>query len=207
MNPQKKPNLEVLTLGHLPWMAHHPPCDRHDNHLIYVAGRPLCLGCLCMGSGISLGAGAIFFAEGLSDFSLVTWVVAHAVLVFPTGLQPWLQQKPYKIFARTLVGFASATWCLGALDLGPTPASIPLWFWGPACILFFYLVAKAMLLLRERVSKSPCHDCPRGVFPTCSWNLEREAGGAMGHLHHALIDIEERGSWASDIELKDESNG
>jgi hypothetical protein len=181
-------------------MAHHPPCSRHENHLIYIAGHPLCLGCLCIGTGGLAGLLFCLFSD-LQQLSFSHWIALHTAAVAPTVLQPWLQKKWFKVAARTLVGFASATWCLGALGLGPRLTAIPFILWVIGALAFFCATARALLLLRERAAKSPCSDCPLGAFPTCSWNMERESG-APDLLAEALADIAERDSWEQDIQLQ-----
>lgn len=69
--------------------AHHPHCDRHANHLLWVSGRPLCLGCACMYTGAALGVAAfVIFSPQRTQPS--TWLIIHAAGVGPTFVQPWL---------------------------------------------------------------------------------------------------------------------
>jgi len=151
-----------------------------------------------MGCGLFLGAVAVY-ATDLHALSLPHWLVFHGLVVGPTVLQPWLQYKWYKIIARFLVGFASGTWLLGALGFGPKPELFSPLVWGVVSLLFFAALARALLMLRTRITKSPCSDCPKGAFPTCSWNLENGLV-ADGVLSEAMADIASRGSWATDIE-------
>jgi hypothetical protein len=164
------PRLPILPGSSFLRGAHHPHCDRHGNHLIWVRGRPLCLGCTCMGLGVAIGS--IATALGLVPrLELLGWVTLHVGLVGPTALQPWLQVKPYKIAARFLLGIGSATWFWGCLGPGRAHISRLLEFALSAAILAAF--ARLLWLMRDRKSKSPCVSCPLGYYPTCSWNLPR----------------------------------
>lgn len=150
--------------------AHHPHCERHANHLLHFRGRPLCLGCCCMWSGVFVGVLTSWAWLHLAHSSLVQWILIHVALVGPTCVQPWLQRKPFKVLARFALGFACATWFLGAwIHRTPWPATVETL----AYCLVFAIVFRALTTIRERVSKSPCDTCPLGVYPTCSWNLPR----------------------------------
>ena len=208
--------LRPTVLGELPPMAHHPPCPHHDHHLIYVAKRPLCLGCVCLGAGLLAGAGATVLVLGDQSIQLGPWLSAHAGLVAPTVFQPWLQYKAYKILARFLLGLASATWCLTAVGWGAHVAGVDRWLFAASSLVFFALMVRLLLLLRQRYTASPCDGCPQGVFPTCAWSLEQAAKieQSAGHeqrasllptpgldasLLAALSDIQTRGSWQDDV--------
>lgn len=164
--------------------AHHPHCDRFDGHLVRIGGRPLCLGCTCMGLGFLAGAaiGVLGVGRGLG---FAPWVLAHAALVAPTAIQPWVQRKGFKILARSLLGLASATWLFG-----------PLWrsrLGLPA--LAEYLIAGGvmgglallLLALRDRRAHSPCSSCPSGSYPTCDWNLPRILAGTNDPVLHSAL--------------------
>jgi hypothetical protein len=151
--------------------AHHPHCDRHAAHLLRIAGRPLCLGCTCVALGFSLGVLTLCLVRPLPVTGLPAWLAVHVALVGPTALQPWLQWKPYKAMARSLLGFASATWLLGGLTLRHTTLRLPMEL--ALSALVFTVLARALLRLRDRMTRSPCTSCPLGAYPTCSWNLPR----------------------------------
>jgi hypothetical protein len=153
-----------------------------------------------MGTGAVFGTAAMLLTS-LASVSFGLWLTLHSIAVLPTVFQPWLQHKWYKMAARALVGFASATWCLGSLGLGPTPDQLSPLVWGGGALLFFVLVSRDLLALRERFTRSPCGDCPLGVFPTCEWSMERESG-LTGPLQEALKDIAARSSWNEDIESR-----
>lgn len=149
--------------------AHHPHCGRHAQHLLWLFGRPLCLGCTCVAIGFSAGAFALFLVP--LPAGLQMWLAFHIALVWPTALQPWLQWKPYKVIARSLLGFASATWLLGTFRHQHTPLRLP--FEVVLSALIFGLLARLLLRIRDRWTSSPCTSCPLGAYPTCSWNLPR----------------------------------
>lgn len=149
--------------------AHHPHCERHRHHLLWLGSRPLCLGCTCMALG-ALGGCALTMIHSFDRITLVPWLLLHTAMVAPTAAQPWLQWKAFKVFARFMLGLASATWLTGALSsrlgLGvPTEALV--------AVAVFLVLAKILLLLRDAYSQSPCRSCPLGAYPTCTWNLPR----------------------------------
>jgi hypothetical protein len=166
--------------------AHHPHCSRHGAHLLWVFGRPLCLGCTCVALGLCAGVVATFFISR-SSTALAAWLVLHSLLVAPTAFQPWLQWKPFKIFARTLLGVASATWLIGPVVQPHTLLGRP----GETglAVLAFAIVARLLLGVRESNTVSPCTACPLGAYPTCSWNLPRLLNEIDDReLAHALAD-------------------
>jgi hypothetical protein len=89
--------------------AHHPHCDRHRHHLIWVFGHPFCLGCTCMYSGVALGS-FLAVSRNWADCSFFVWVCLHLVLILPTVLQPWIQHKTFKIMARLLLGISTGSY-------------------------------------------------------------------------------------------------
>jgi hypothetical protein len=96
--------------------AHHPHCERYFNHLLWYRGRPFCLGCTCMYTGIVLGfPTALIFQDTYS--TLVAWLTLHLLLVAPTIAQPFVQLKCYKIVARLLLGVCITTYFLSGLFL------------------------------------------------------------------------------------------
>ena len=157
-------------------------------------GHPFCLGCTSVYSGAVVGGCASIFLLG--GIALPDWVLLCAAGVMPTVFQPWLQYKPYKIFARFLLGIASAIWWLGALGLGPM--ELPHALWTPAALLFFGGITWTLLSIRQRFTPDPCHRCELGAFPTCAWNLARQCG-EDNELTKALKDIDHRNTWHTDL--------
>lgn len=149
--------------------AHHPHCPRHDGHLLWVRGRPFCLGCACMGSGFVVGA-AVSAAVG-HHLPFAPWFGLHAALAAPTALQPWFQRKAFKIAARFGLGTATGSYLLGAVLFAPLPD--PRLVTATLLLLICAGSAWALLRLRARRPNDPCATCPLGMFPTCSWNLPR----------------------------------
>jgi hypothetical protein len=117
--------------------------------------------------------GAVVFFFLLPDISVINWLVLCTIGVTPTVLQPWIQKKPYKIFARFLLGMSTIAWWFGAIGLGPK--ELPNIVWTPVCLLFFISVAYILMKVRDKFTPNPCNQCPLGAFPTCEWNLERQS--------------------------------
>ncbi len=156
--------------GGLLRFAHHPHCDRHIHHLIWIKGHPLCLGCTSMAIGVPIGL-AVAALVPWSAVSLTVWVVGHALFVAPTALQPVFQKKPFKITARVLLGAASASYFLSGLILQSYFSNVLLW---RACVVAAF--AAGFLILykwRQKRINNPCETCPLGIFPTCDWNMPR----------------------------------
>ena len=154
--------------GSFLWGAHHPHCDRHFSHLLWVGDRPLCLGCTCLYLGILIG---VFVGLLLSELRLSTWITLHAFLVAPTGVQPFLQAKPFKIVSRTLLGVAASSYWLSGVLYIQFPVSR---FTAVlTMVVAFAIVLAGLTDLRRRFPADPCRDCPLGKYPTCEWNLPR----------------------------------
>ena len=152
------------------WGAHHPHCDRHNNHLIWIGGHPICLGCFCIYTGALVGAsGSLSFDWSPVGFSM--WVAFHVALVLPTVAQPWIQCKAYKIAARLLLGFGTGSYLISGLffvSFGPSRS-----MWLLAVPFAFGVVMFFMVALRRLKPSDPCSACPLGIYPTCEWNLPR----------------------------------
>lgn len=152
------------------WGAHHPHCDRHHNHLIWLFGHPVCLGCTCMYSGTALGLAFSLIIEW-STVSFTLWMLLHFLILMPTFVQPWFQWKPYKIVARLLLGMGISTYLITGLILITPPFSV--WIFRLTLLVVFGLLYYSLRAIRNRYTYNPCDDCPLGVFPTCDWNLPR----------------------------------
>lgn len=156
--------------GGLLRFAHHPHCDRHLHHLIWVRGRPLCLGCTSMAIGVPLGLAAAAWIPWAA-VSLPAWIAGHALLVAPTALQPLVQKKPFKIAARIALGAATASYLLSGLVLHSHFSNV--WLWRAGVLLAFASGFAALYVWRQRRINNPCDGCPLGTFPTCDWNMPR----------------------------------
>lgn len=170
--------VEPFHAGFLPG-AHHPHCPRHSHHLLWIRGRPLCLGCTCMTAGTVVGLVLGVIVANRST-STLAWMLPHVGLVAPTALQPWVQAKAFKVVARTALGLASGSYGVG-LALGaplPEPRLISI----VGLIVLFLASLFSLLWLRGRRPNDPCKACPQGVFPTCEWNLPRLLGGDDGRV-------------------------
>lgn len=154
--------------GGLLRFAHHPHCDRHLHHLIWVRGRPLCLGCTSMAIGIPLGLAAAAWIPWAA-VTLPAWVAGHALMVVPTAVQPLIQKKAFKIAARIALGAASASYLLSGLVLQSYFSNA--WLWRASVLLAFASGFWALYTWRQRRINNPCDGCPLGTFPTCEWNM------------------------------------
>ena len=112
----------------------------------------------------------------LSEIRLSSWIALHAILVAPTGVQPFLQAKPFKIVSRTLLGVAASSYWLSGVLYVQFPVSKPVAVLVMA--VAFAIVLAGLTDLRRRFPADPCRDCPLGRYPTCEWNLPRLLGGA-----------------------------
>ena len=156
--------------GGLLQFAHHPHCDRHIHHLIWIRGRPFCLGCTAMAVGVAIGV-AVAALTPWATITLPAWVVGHALFVIPTALQPLIQKKGFKIAARISLGAASASYFLSGLVLQSYfPNS---WLWRACVLLAFASVFLILYKWRQKRIDNPCEACPLGLFPTCDWNMPR----------------------------------
>jgi hypothetical protein len=150
--------------------AHHPHCDRYNHHLIWVGQRPLCLGCTSIAAGVVLGLISLILVPW-TKATTALWMIGHLALVAPTALQPLFQRKSFKIFARGLLGAATASyWISGAVLLAPP---LPRWLWVASMFGAFMFGYKLLTSLRAARRNDPCAACPEGIYPTCNWNLPR----------------------------------
>jgi hypothetical protein len=159
----------VVSAGmHLPG-AHHPHCDRYNHHLLWVQGRPLCLGCTCMALGAAIGMATILVPWGTAGTGI--WIVGHLLGIAPAAAQPWFQKKWFKIGSRLMLGATAVSYWASGLFLLTPPASGFLW---TVLMLVAFGTGYGLLWwLREAHANSPCTTCPLGMFPTCDWNLPR----------------------------------
>lgn len=149
-------------IGRLQPLAHHPDCYRYDHHLIRVGARSFCLGCTCMGIGISLGLAAFAF---LRESDARALLASGALLTAPTLLQPYLQWKPYKVLARTLLGGGSALFV--ATTIFALPLTLAGVGWRASMALIFAAIYRLLSQLRLRRLDDPCSHCSHGSKPFC----------------------------------------
>lgn len=158
-------NAPMATASRLRPGAHHPDCYRYDHHLLRIAGRPWCLGCVCLWTGVTLGIPTCLWLPPW-------WLVGISLAcVLPTAAQPFVQRKPYKIFARTVLGLGCAWFVFGlttamAWDLRGVLVRVS----GAA---LFALLYRAMKVLRQSRLDDPCASCPHGKKPFCEHYLPR----------------------------------
>jgi uncharacterized membrane protein len=155
--------------GFLRW-AHHPHCDRYSNHLLWIGEHPFCLGCTCMYSGMLSGVILTTFLEW-STVQFEGWVALHLILLLPTIIQPWFQNKTFKIISRFTLGFNIASYFVSGLLLISPPFSV--WLFRALVVIMFLIGQRLIKHIRNHYTYNPCSDCPLGSFPTCEWNLPR----------------------------------
>jgi hypothetical protein len=119
---------------------------------------------------LALGAAAALVLR-TATVALGPWALVHLLLLVPTALQPFIQNGLFKIFARAVLGVASASYFItGALCVR---APIPRPLFVGVLVGMFIVVWQALSGLRRAFPNDPCRTCPLGVFPTCEWNLPR----------------------------------
>jgi len=184
--PFSRHQIKQLTAGSnfLPF-AHHPHCSRHSHHLIWVGGHPLCLGCSSLYSGVPIG---IFVSSvtDWSEFGLATWIAIHIAALLPTVVQPFFQEKWFKILSRTLLGVACGSYFFSGMLKVAFFFDNP-WIWRSAVIVAFLSLYALLSEWRRRNANDPCKMCPLGQFPTCDWNLPRLLAGNNDDLLIASI--------------------
>ena len=152
------------------WGAHHPDCSFHDHHILRILGRPLCLGCVCLCTGATMGLIFLWILP-IQNFSwpMITMIgLGMAPLPY---FQMHFQQKWFKIFARTGLGIGSVLFIGGPLFF----ASIN-WQGVLVRVLtigIYVLLVRHALARRQRTMNEPCNGCIEGVFPLCSWNKDK----------------------------------
>ena len=148
--------------------AHHPHCESFNNHLVWIFGHPVCLGCLCMYSGGAIGA-LIASQIDFHQITLLTWIAVHAAGVLPTALQPFYQKKIYKIFSRSVLGISTGSYFVSGIFLYNPFSDFILW--SASLLTAFGTVYYLMRALRKSVPNDPCSTCTQGHYPTCDWYL------------------------------------
>lgn len=177
----------ALPAGKTARFAHHPHCERHAHHLLWFGHTPICLGCACLYAGALVGAGAsLWFAP--QTVAQLPWLALGLVFgVAPTALQPFLQKRAFKIFARSSLGVATGAFWMALLWSSQLP--FPRWMGVLGGALWFALVARLMVVLRNRFTANPCDVCPLGSYPICSWSLSQmQAADVDAKLRLPLVD-------------------
>ena len=150
--------------------AHHPHCDRHIHHLIWIKGHPFCLGCTSMMVGIPAGV-LIAAAVNWAEVPLYIWIIGHGMGVVPAAIQPLVQRKWYKILARAILGATSASYFSSGLLFRVYFQNE--WLWRSCVVFAFAACFLCLYKWRQIKIDDPCKQCPRGSFPTCDWNMPR----------------------------------
>ena len=150
--------------------AHHPHCDRHIHHLIWIKGRPFCLGCTSIFAGVPVGIIVATLVDW-SEIPFFLWIIFHGLGVVPTAFQPLIQRKWYKIFARVALGATSASYFYSGLIIQAYFQNE--WLWRGCVVFAFASCFFCLYKWRQVRIDDPCYQCPLGTFPTCEWNMPR----------------------------------
>ena len=149
--------------------AHHPHCEYHHHHIVRPFGRPLCLGCFCMWSGVTLGLASLLintYTVEFSAFSLM--IIGFTMAPFPF-IQIYFQQRWFKLLARTALGYGSA------ILLGATLVLLPLnsfgWITRFSVVIGYIVASRLALKIRNDNMDDPCDGCKEGAFPLCTWKM------------------------------------
>lgn len=145
--------------------AHHPTCKRYSNHLIYIKGHPFCLGCFFMYSGM---------LAGLIIVNLISWktitfpslVGIHLLLLIPTAIQPWFQNKIFKVVSRFILGVATSSYFVSSFFYVQIPFTR--WIFYLLVLVIFYPLLFLFLFLRKRFTENPCHTCSIADLQNCT---------------------------------------
>lgn len=157
-----------MALARYPPEAHHPTCKFHQDHIVNIRGKQVCLGCWCLNLGCILSVPFVLLLNHLELEYYFSMLIGFLMFT-PTLLQLKIQWKPFKLFSRTSLGIGSGLFMLSCLFLAPyTLFGVLIRISG---IAFFVAVAKLSLKLRSRHSNSPCNNCPEGSFPYCSYKI------------------------------------
>lgn len=177
----------LARLGRLPRFAHHATCPRYDHHLLRPFGVPLCLGCVCMYSGIAVTSLILLLSLEVAStlsYAIVIYAIALACCA-PTFLQPFIQRRWFKIPARLILG-AGLTLSGAAVLAAPwsTAGHVARAAFLGVTLALYHLAQR----LREKKMNNPCSACPWGAFPLCAHNLP----GMRALLADPALDPEQR---------------
>ena len=158
-----------------PRFAHHPTCKCYENHLLRIAGHPICLGCLCVSMGVSL---ALLFLCTTYAYSVQPpflrscfWTEMMGVILFlPTLVQPFAQLKPYKIISRISLGIAIVLLWHGAIFL--LPFNVIGILLRTVFLLVFVFTFRLALAYRKRLTPEPSVCCSHERYPLCDGNKQ-----------------------------------
>jgi len=161
----------IRNLEHTPALAHHPTCRHYSHHLIWIGKLPLCLGCTMMSCGVVSGILLLPHLSLLTSLPFQYLLTVGVLLYLPAIYQVWIQHKAYKLIARLLLGISVVLLIYAGLWL--TPWSLVGWTLKLGFLISFTIVWKLTLKFRAQRSSSPCHYCPDGRFPVCSYTAPR----------------------------------
>jgi len=156
-------------------LAHHPTCEKYDNHIIRIFGRALCIGCTFFYTGFIISTIIFFSTANIFirnwNISMIIWAIGFVLFsLFLVQLQI-KEIKILKIILRFCLGFGSSLMIFSIL------VKIPFNWIGIVvriiAVVFYYFLYKLFFKLRKRKTDNYCIDCPKGKYPFCKHNLQR----------------------------------
>jgi hypothetical protein len=163
MNRTRTPQ-KLHEVGRLLFLAHHADCYRYDHHLVRPFGVSLCLGCTFAYAGSLLGS-LTWWSLIHEQWSVVLTLCLVYSCLIPSLVQPYFQQKFFKVFSRTLLGVASAVFILyTAFSLEFTWLGLS---YRILALVLFIKTRRGLMEFRQKRLDDPCLNCPHGAKPFC----------------------------------------
>jgi len=144
-------------------ISHHPLCGRFNDHMIDLAGRKVCLGCLFVYPSMVV---TLIFIAILTHFYTINYIISleFAIITFLINLLR-IKQIKNKIFSILL-----------RIDLGISLglAIYTIWVapvWIPKLVVIYFVVQVASVYIFYRGLKAlkTCENCDQhDKFPECS---------------------------------------
>ncbi len=148
----------------LNWGAHHPSCNRYNNHLIRILNHPLCIGCTFMSLGIITGFLILLFTEFHSLKPSIIWITGFFFYLSAIIQTKLTKNKRIKMGLRFFLGIGTI-FLLGAVIL--IPLSLVNIFVKLFLFWLFYFVFKKTNDYRAKKIDDQCIHCPDGTHPLC----------------------------------------
>lgn len=192
----EKGDIEAVTkLLKIPQLAHHPTCNFYRNHLLYLFGKPFCLGCFCMSCGIFITT-ILFVLFNLYQYHPTNLFILGILIYIPTVFQVKYQKYFFKAFARFLLG-GSVVLCLTSIFLLRNWFSFEI-IYSLGYLTLFIIIYKTTQKFRAKNIDNPCKGCVKGHFPFCSWKvnemkylleMEKEGKIVFSQAIHDILSI------------------
>jgi hypothetical protein len=193
----------LLAISRLRRLAHHPACQCYADHVFWIWGHPVCLGCSCLLFGAVTGLGVLALRlsgilVGHDETQLFAELGIGLVLFAPTLLQPFIQTRPFKVGSRLCLGF-SIVW-LWQAAMFELPFSLGGYVLRIIFVGVFVTVYRLTKRFRSRFARPPCESCSGGRYPFCPGNRDRvlellpALRSQVGHGDQAFVAFVE--AWA-----------